>query len=842
VAGLQEFGQALRGLRRDPGFALIVLLSLGLGIGATVSVFTLVDQALLRLLPVKSPGQLVQVRWQGEFLGMAVGSVTPGQGEQAVASTNVLSNPLYRELEQDARSQRELFNGVFAQAPILVNVAGGEAPEPLEAELVSGTYFSVLGVGAARGRLLAPADDQRPGEHPVVVLSFDHWKNRLGAPADIVGRRLMVNGRSMSVVGVAAAGFRGIDPAAAPALWIPRMMSPQLADFGNWLDNWRGAWLQVFARLRPGVSREQAQARMGPWWKAMLAADLQRPGWTDIRPEARGRYLEGRVELAPAARGASERRQSLARPLLLLLVSTGLLLLLTCLNVANLTLARSLARAQNLAIRSALGASPLRIARHLLVEAALLALGGGLLGLALAPMLGGVLLSFLPPEVALSAAVDGRVLGFALALTMLTAVAFGVLPAWRASRTPPMGAMKRQAAGIAAGLGLRKALLVGQVAVSCVVMIGAGLFTRTLLDLRARGPGFATSNLINFQLDPGRNGLDRLQSKQRLRDLLAAIRALPQVDSAGMSMVRLLEQGRWDTGITVDAGKRETVALPANNISPGFFQALGVSLLAGRDFNDADTEEVPGTRYRSAIINRALADKVFAGRDPLGARVALGRNVGTTPSIEIVGVVPTFQYDGLGETEPQIYFPAVGRGFKSGAFYVRARVPSDVAMAEVRRTIRQLDPLLPIMGMRTLDDQLDHVLRNERMLATLGLAFAALAALLATIGIYGVMSFAVTRRTREIAIRLALGARPGSAIGRVAGESGLLVALGVMIGVPLTWAATRLLASQLEGVQPMGAGTVALVSLVIGLVALVASALPARRAARVDATAALRQE
>lgn len=822
-----DLKHAGRGLLRDRAFTLVALLSIALGVGANSAIFSLVDQVLFRLLPVREPHRLVLLSWKGAFVG-------PGWG-----STNLLPHPFFRDLEKE----NQVFEGMFARHPTRVYLSTGDAPEPVQAEVVSGSYFPVLGVGAAAGRVLGISDDERPGEHPVIVLSYDHWKNRMGGDPEVIGRKVLVNNHPMTVVGVAAAGFRGIDLAEVPAVWIPLMMKRQATPDFDWLDNRRGRFLHVFGRLNAGITLEQAKAGLQPWFKAMLEEDTRREGWPKVRDEVRRRFLASTLDVLPAAQGRSDFRQTMERPLLILAAATGLVLLLACLNVASLCLARAFARQRDTALRSALGASRGRILREQLVQAGLLAVGGGLMGVALAPEATQTLISFLPGDADLRPDVDARVFMFAMAVTVCTGVLFGLLPALRASRTPPALVLKEQSATVAGGVGLRKALVVGQIALALVLLTGAGLFVRTLSALRAQGPGYPTTNLLMFHVDPGRAGHSSERAKPLLRELLAAVRGLPQVESAAFSAATLLSGGSWNSRMTIESQGRSTTeeTVHCNAISPGFFTTLGASIVAGRDFDDRDATAVADPfagGFRSAIVNEKFVSRYLPGRNPLGARLGFGINADTKAEMEIVGVVKTFHYRGLRRAEEQAFFPA----FAGGAYYVRTRTHSPAAFGSIRAAVRRVDPALTVDGLRTIDDQLDRVLLTERMLATLASAFAALATLLAVIGLYGVMSFVVARRTREIGIRIAVGASRGAAVLLVLRDAGLLIAGGVAIALPVVWGLARLVESQLFGVRAMDGATIAAAAGLVTLVALAASALPARRASVISPMEALRAE
>jgi predicted permease len=821
---------AVRGLLRDRAFTVIALLSVGLGVGANSAIFSLVDQALFRQLPVRKPERLVLLSWKGSFVGSGWGS------------GNLLSHPMFRDL----KAENQVFEGLIARHPTQVHLSVEGAPEPVNAEIVSGSYFGVLGVRPALGRLLEESDDVRPGAHPVVVVSHDYWQRRLGGRADVVGLKVLVNSYPMTVIGVAAARFRGIDWGEVPSLWIPTMMKRQATPDFDWLDNRRGRWLHVFGRLKPGLTARQAQAALQPWFKAMLEADTRREGWPQVTEEQRRRFLASSLDVLPAAQGRSDLRQRLERPLLVLLAATALVLLLACLNVANLCLARAFARRRDTAVRLAIGAPRGRIVREQLVQSAVLALMGALLGLLLAPAVSAALIAFLPEAVDLHSQVDVRVFSFALATALSTGLLFGLVPALQAGRAQPGFTLKKEAGSVAGGLGLRKALVVGQIALALVLLVGAGVFVRTLSNLRTRGPGFVTTNLLTFRADPRRNGYDEAQAGRVMREILGRLRGLPEVQSAGISTAGLLGPGSWNTRVTIDSGRRVATedVVHCNAVSPGFFESLGVPLLTGRAFDERDARDDGKGAFRSVIVNERFARRYFGDRSPLRARMGFGIAPDTRTDIEIVGVVKTFSYRarGLREPEEQAFFPYFEGAFGGGGFYVRTRAASAAALPAIRAAVRSVDPALPVDALRTLDDELDRALTNERLLATLATAFAALAVLLAVVGLYGVTSFVVTRRTREIGIRMALGATREAALWLVIRDTGVLVIGGIAIAIPVVWGLGRLVESQLFGVSALDGATVATGAALVVFAALAAAAVPARRASTLNPVEALRSE
>ena len=836
---LRDVRLGLRGLRRDRGFAVTAIVSIGLGVGANAAIFSLVNQALFRSLPVAAPDRLVLLNWNGLFVG-------PGWG-----SGNLMSYPFYRDL----RDETQVFDGVFGRAPFTVNLALEGSAEPTSAEVVTGSYFRVLGVRPFLGRLFDDSDDRQPGAHPVVVVSFDFWRTRLGSRSDVIGRTVRINTHPMAIVGVAAEGFTGIDWGAVPALWIPTMMKREATPDFDWLLNRRGRWLHVFGRLKPGTTAQQSQAALQPWFNAMLHADTRREDWPRVTADQERRYLRASLEVLPASHGRSDLRARLQRPLLVLLAATALVLLLACLNVANLYLARGFARRRETALCLALGASRGRVVQELLVQSAIVAIVGAVLGTLLAPIVINALLSFLPQSTAgidLSARIDMRLFGFALTVSLMTAILFTLAPAFRHARAQPSLALKEESSTIGAGIRLRKALVVGQIALAMTLLIGAGVFVRTLGNLRAKGPGFATTNQMMFRIDGSGIGYSPAQATVLTRNVLASVRNLPEVQSAGLSVAELLSGGSWNQQVTIQSERRVVTdgVVHCNAISPGFFDTLGVPILVGRDFTDRDAYETvtvsrPGEGapgFRSAIINQSLARRYFGDRSPIGARLGLGNQPDTRTNIEIVGVVNTFSYRGLRDTEDQAFFPYFEGSFGGGTFWVRTRVPSRMAFSAIRNAVRQIDPALPIVRMRTLDDQVDGTLVNERLLATLASAFAGLAILLALVGVYGVTSFVVSRRTREIGIRVALGATRASAVRLILRDGATMLIGGVAIALPVVWGLGSLIQSQLFGVRAMDWPTVAVAAALIAVGALVASALPVRRATAISPIQALRHE
>ncbi|MEX2301965.1 MAG: ABC transporter permease [Bryobacterales bacterium] len=835
---LRDFAYDLRfsarSFFRSPSFTATVVLSLALGIGATTAIYSLLDQVVRRALPVPEPERLVLIDWKGDRATV-----------NAFGSYNLMSYPICRDLQL----QEQFFDGVLCRAAMSVSLSTGEEYSMTAAEIVSGTYFSALGVNPALGRLLTADDDQAPGASPVVVLSYDFWKTQLGSTADVVGRKVLVNQHPMTVVGVAAQTFRGVDVGEVPALWIPAAMSAQAIPGFDQMLSPRTHWMQILGRLRPGVTLAQAQAGLQPWFKAMLDEDTRREGFPNITPERRQRYLASTLELTPAPQGHSPLRRRLSQPLWVLFAATAVLLGLACLNVAGLFLARGSARGREISTRLALGASRGRIGRQLLADSVLLALAGGSLGILLAPLAMGALLAFLPRDAAanaLQSAIDTRLLLFALLVSVATGLLSGFAPALEAGRGSLISSLGQRVGAGTGGLRLRKAIVTAQMALTLILVIGAALFVRTLAGLMAKGPGFDTSSLISFGVHPLRNGYTASESTRLVNRIHDEIRASSSVKASALARIQLLTGGTWNGSITIQASQRTTTdrEVHLNAVSPEFFATLGAGILAGRAFDERDSLLEGEGGQRVAIVNEAFVKRYLGGQSPLGARIAPGSGPDVTPDVEIIGVVSNISYRGVREDWEQAYFPLdSGEAFYEGAnFYVRVHGTSEAGFQSIRTILRGADPTLPINYLRTLDEQVNRSLNTERMLAALSGSFGTLALLLSLVGLYGVMSFVVTQRTREIGIRLALGATRLAAVWLVLRDALLMIALGIAIALPSVWALGRLVESQLYEIEATDPATIAVATLILCLATLGAALIPARRASAVNPTEALRFE
>lgn len=828
----RDLRYAGRMLARSPGFTATALLSLALGIGGNAAIFSLLDQVLLRSLPVKEAERLVHLAWRGDSLSSAWGD------------GRVMSYPLCRDLQEEGR----LFDGVFCRHPTNVNFSTGKQHEPVRAEIVSGSYFSVLGVRPELGRLIDPSDDLHLGAHPVVVLSHNFWKNRLGGEQDVVGRKVLVNNYPMTVIGVAPASFPGVDPFAVPALWLPAVMTREAANLDpGWdrlLDR-RAAWMHVIGRLKPGMTAEEVRSGLQPWFKSILEADTRREGFPSVTAEQRRIFLASTIDVLPAARGLSILRGAIERPIWVLMGGTVLLLLLASLNVAGLFLARGAARRHELTTRMALGATRARIMSQLLVESLLITLSGVVLGLVAAPALSQVLLVFLSQGDDLSFRMDHRVFLFAFLASVATGGLCGLAPVLQAGRISLVASLtERSRVATGGGVRLRKLLVVGQMAFTLVLLIGAGLFVQTLSRLHER-VGFAASRLVMLSVDPPSLGYSESAAEQAMRELFRRLQDEPGVERAAVANTGLLSGGWSTTSLTIQLDERiVTRGVSRMRVGPGFFSTLGTPIVAGRDFDERDVR-APGskpTAYRLAIVNESFARRYFKDTSPVGHRLGLGRRPDVVTDIEIIGVVRDFSRRTLrdGEIE-QVFFNFWDQNSGDGTFYLRMRGSADSAFASLRETVAQVDPALPV-SLRTFEEQIDRSLRTERMLATLSSGFGAIALLLSVVGLYGVMSFVVTQRTREIGVRLALGATRAAAVWLIMRDAAIMIGAGTMIALPSAWALRRLVEAELYGVRAFDGPTIALASCLLALVASGAAMLPAWRAASVSPTEALRFE
>ena len=836
---LSDLRLAFRGLRRSPLFASVAILSLALGIGANTAIFTLIDQILLRKLPVSHPEQLVMLYQQGPHMGSNMGS-------------RMHSYPLYQDLQLKAEPLSEVLCRRLFEASVAID----NTTERVDAEMVSGNYFTMLGVKPATGRVFNSQEDDRVYRgHPVAVISYGYWESRFARDPNIVGKKIRVNDTPMTIVGVSQQGFAGLDPSRAPQIRVPILMMPTLMPEWSWMhaEDRRVRWVQVFGRLKPGYTPQSAAAPLQGLFSQIRTYEMTLPAAKDWSKYMRQQFMTGRLLVTPADLGYSPLRNDFSTALVVLMCMVGLVLLIACANVANLLIARAFARQKEIAVRLSLGSSRGRLVRQLLVESLVLSCAGGALGLALAFLLTRSLLAFIPTgdqPLLITPHPDARILAFTLVLTFATGIVFGLLPALRASRPDPWTTLKDtmgSIAGTGGSLFLRKGLVTAQVALSFLLLFGAGLFVRSLQNLKATNTGVELDNLVSFQVSPALSGYTDPRAQAFYTSLLERLRAIAGIKSAAMATVPILAGDEWDSSMAVEghqAKDGEDMQAFMNALSPGYFKTMHIPLLEGRDFKDSDAQPMPdnpGDMHGVAIVNRRFAEHFFPGQSAVGKHIGWGGGPKAKLNLEIVGVAADSLYEGPREgVHRQVFIPFYGKN--SSVFYLRTLASSAATYGQIRNEVRQLDGAIPVYGMKTVEGQLDETLLTDRLIAMLSAGFGVLATLLASIGLYGVMAFVVARRKKELGIRLALGAQPRIVVWMVMREVLLLLAIGLAVGIPSAMALGGYVGSQLYGIQPhdpaIAGWTVALLTVVSTLAGLI----PATRASQIDPILALRTE
>ena len=706
----QHIRYALRSFRRNPLLVVVAVLSLSLGIGANTAIFSLIDQLLLRSLPVRDPQQLVQLAARGAHPGSNWGM-------------NAMSYPMYR----DIRDKAEVFNGVMCRFSMPLSLGHQGQTERIRGELVSGNYFDVLGVPAAIGRTFTPDDDQKPNAHPLVMLTYDFWQRRFGADPRILGQTLHINSYPMTVIGVSRRGFQGVEHGDATQVFVPMMMQQKALPMMSMhykMEDRRTRFVNTFARLKPGVTIAQAKAALEPLYKQIIRMEVTEAFFKDTTEFSRKRFLESRMEVLEGATGRSYLRRQFTTPLYVLLAITGLVLLIACANVSNLLIARATARQREIAVRMALGASRGQIVAQLFTESLLLAAFSVAAGLVIGRQLVAALLRFASFEMSaptIQAAFDMRILAFSIGLGLLTCLLFGVVPALQASRPDVASTLKDEAGGVIGGAHrIRRALVVAQVSLSLLLLIGSGLFIRSLANLRLLDPGFRIERIVSFSVDPPLNGYNPGRTLAFYRDLLAGLRAAGGVEHASNSVMRVLDGDEWDSSVTVEgyqAKQGEDMNPHMNAVSPDYFATLGIPLVAGRDFTDHDERN----STKTCIVNQTFARKYFPNGDAVGRHIGMGDNPGTKTDIEIVGVVGDAKYENMRDVVPRQVFRPIAQldGIPGTVIYVRTTLDSSQAFTAARAIVRNLDANLPLFEMRTLEEQVDLSLVTERMIATL---------------------------------------------------------------------------------------------------------------------------
>jgi predicted permease len=825
---------AFRTLRKTPFVTLVAILSLALGIGANSAIFSLFNQVLLQALPVGEPGRLVNLAAPG-----------PKPGSQSCSQAGdcdaVFSYPMYRDLERG----QTVLSGLAGHRSFEANLSFRDQPMNGEGMMVSGSYFPALGLRPAIGRLLGPLDDDHVGGHFVTVLSYTAWVNRFGADRGILGQSLVINGKPYEVVGVAPRGFEGTTLGVRPLVFVPLGMRGEAQPGFVGFENRRSYWIYVFGRLKPGVSLEKADASLNALYRPIIT-DIEAPLQKGMSDKTLVRFKAKSLVLEPGGRGQSSVHREAKTPLYMMFGISAIVLLIACANIANLLLARGANRSMEMAVRLALGAGRARVLSQLLTESVLLAIMGGIASLLVAKGTLALMASLLPSEVlrTLRFELDPPLVLFAAALSIGTGFLFGMFPALHATRSDLVTSIRANAGQIAghrAAARFRATLVTAQIALSMALLTSAGLFLRSLLNVSRVDLGLHAENVVTFGISPELSGYDSTRSAQLFERVEDQLAALPGATAVTSAMVALIAGDNWGTSVRVQgfaAGPDTDTGSRYNEVGPGFFDALGMKLLAGREFTRADGRDAP----RVAVVNEAFAKKFNLGRDAVGKFI--NTNGRDTLNTQIVGLVQNAKYSEVKQEVPPVVFLPWRQDHTVGSlnFYVRTSLPPVQTIGAIPAVLKRLDAGLPVVDLKTLPQQIKETVFLDRMISILSASFAALATLLAGVGLYGVLAYTVAQRTREIGVRLALGADGRRVSRMVMRQVGGMAIVGGVIGVGGALALGKSAGSLLFGLNGRDPVVFALAGVVLGLVAMAAGYVPARRAARVEPMQALRYE
>jgi predicted permease len=826
--------RTFRTLFKTPFVTIVAIVSLALGIGANAAIFSLFDQLLLEPLPVPGAERLVNMRAPGPKPGST-------SCNQAGDCDSVFSYPMFRDLER----VQTVFTGIAAHVTSGANIAARGETHNGDAMLASGTYFPVLGLTPALGRLLGPDDDRTPGESHVVVLSHAYWQSRFGSDPAVLNQAIVVNGLTMTIVGVAPRGFTGTTIGVKPDVFAPITMRG-FSDPFKGFDNRRSYWAYLFARLKPGVTIDQAAAALGTSYRGILN-DVEAPLQKGMSAPTLARFKAKALIIEAGSRGQSSVSRDAKAPLSLLLSVTAFVLLIACANIANLLLARGASRAGEMAVRLSIGAARWQLVRQLLAESCLLALMGGVAGIVVAQWTLNLIASMLPPEAldTVTLRVNGGVLVFAAALALGTGLLFGLFPALHSTRPDLIAALKGQSgqpSGAKSAARFRASLATAQIALSMALLVAAGLFTKSLFNVSRVDLGIKADHVVMFRVSPGMNGYKPEQSRRLFEQIEDGLTALPGAVSVSASTVPLLSGSNWGNSVSVEGFKADpdtNTDSRFNLIAPGYFQTLGIPLLAGRDFTRADT--LGATKV--AIVNEAFARKFNLGRNAVGKR--MGDDGGTSPlTIEIVGLMQNAKYSEVKQEIPPVFVRPYRQDERTGQmnFYVRTATDPNQFLSNIPKLVARLDANLPVQNLNTLPNQIQRNVFLDRFISVLSASFAAIATLLAAIGLYGVLAYTVAQRTREIGLRMALGAAPGRVRAMVLRQVGIMTIVGGVIGLAAAVGIGHLAQSLLFQMQGYDATVLVTSAVALTLVALAAGFVPAHRASQVDPMRALRYE
>jgi predicted permease len=827
---------ALRQLRRSPALATTAILTLALGIGANTAIFSLLDQALLRSLPVRDPHKLIVLKATGDAWN---GSTSNNGGDD----NDYFSYPMYKDL----RDRNQVFDGLIGTAPAQAGFSRGSSSQVLDAELVTGNYFDVLGVRPALGSMLSQADDAANAT-PAVVVSFDFWRNGLASDPKVVGSTVSLNGHPFQVVGVAAPRFRSAVWGQTPEIFVPMAMVDQVTSYSGGLRDHFSRWMNILGRLKPGVAAAQAQVGVAPLWHALRANELQMLGKSSPHFVA-GFLTNSRLLVKPGAQGFSYRRPTIEKPFLAVMAMSVLVLLISAVNVASLLLVRSASRVREFALRTALGATSGRVVAQLLLEGLLIGVVGGTIGLAFSPVALRVLVNRLSdPDSGnpFSAAIDLRLLAFNFAVAIVISLFFSLAPALQLRKLSITSTL-RESTGTGSGalLNLRRSVVCLQVGLSVILLVASGLFLRTMQKLRSVDVGFNTAHLVTFDVNPTLAGYPMAAMPALHERILTSLAAVPGVQSVAATTDPELA-GNHSTGNVSVFGYQAPLAddsyrVEHSIVTPDYFSVLQMPIVAGRSLNEQDTLDHPHV----AVVNQTFA-KHFCGsvQACIGRKMASGGGDKIKLDTDIVGVVRDARHGGVREDTWAAWFIPLRQSSKTDelVFYIRYYGDSAPILSSVRRVLRDAGTGLAPTALRTMDEQIDDNLSNERLIALLAVAFGLLASLLAGVGIYGVLAYTTAQRTREIGIRIALGSSRLAVSRLVLKDVLLLAGLGIAVALPVAFGLSRLVKSQLYGVSPADPLTIAGAVVLIALVALAAALIPASRAASVNPTEALRTE
>jgi putative ABC transport system permease protein len=826
----QNIRFALRQLRKYPGFTAVAVLTLAVGIGANAAIFSLVNQLLLRRLPVSEPDRLVTLK----FTGLDTGHTDSWGGGDNIQ----FSYPMYRDL----RDQNQVFAGMLATFPAEVGVQWRNTPSLVKSELVSGNYFSVLGVQPALGRLFVPEDSATRGATPLVVLSYLYWTQHFASDPSVINQGILVNGNSFTIIGVAQPGFNSAISGTIPDIFVPITMKAQMTPEWDELEDRRSRWLCIIARLKPGITVQQAEAGIDPLWKALRTTELQSiPGKSQRFREqfAAKSYLT----LLDGSKGLSSMREELRVPLLILMGMVGLLTLMATANVGSLLLVRAAGRTREMSVRYSLGATRGRVIGQLLIEGLALGLAGGAFGLGLSLLLAKALIALITAEGKLSASPDGSVILFCFVVSLGASMLFSLAPIVQFYRPKVTDALKQQSGTAEVSHARFRRLTVGvQIGLSLLLLVGAGLFSRTLKNLKSVDVGFVTDHLLTFELDPHLVGYQPSAVTPLYKRLLETLLEQPGVQAAGLTDDPVLANDNNRFSIEVPGYQKQEgdrMSFEWERVTPAYFSTLRIPLVAGRVFNDSDT---PASN-KVVVVNESFVRKFFGSAEEAIGRTFVEGGAKDKP-LTIVGVVKDAKHTNLHDLPVPIFYSPIFQETEPGSVgvYIRTlQAPGDVANT-VRSAVAGIDSKLVVKSLQSMNSEIDTTLTSERMLSFLASSFGVVAAFLTAIGLYGVLAYSIAQRTREIGVRMALGATRVKVVKMVFAEVLVLTGCSVAVAVPLAIALSSIVRNQLYGVSYRDPVTLLFVVIAIGAVALVAALLPARRAVKVQPITALRYE